>query len=536
MPSKYLKIAILSLTCNFRYLEGCTRAHKVLNLISLEVSDTPLSSSILPPRFVRQVDWSHRYWPDTRRARGDAPKVLKYVLMSVAGAYTDFHVDFGGTSVWYHVLRGAKRFYLIPPTLSNLQKYQQWITSSHQDSTFFGDNMDISYVDITAGDTLLIPSGYIHAVYTPEKSLVVGGNFLVSSSIIKQLQVASIEIHSHIQKKYRYPHYSQMLWYTLCGILAEWKEEKKISDTVLWQFPYLIVACEDWVKRITEDGSEWAHANEASKEIKYHSPHAVIESCWQAVENLESTELQRHVMYIRTNRCDVMTAEAYTALRDIITASDEKSETALRIYKSVFGVSNGVQAVDIVKSEIVQPTCQKPFVKSDENSTEKDIYSDPKASESKNCESEDQAENPIVLRISRKPTAAEPVVLKVALPPKNTVRKSSASGGSMFGTRGKKLTKSFLSNALDVDIDVYDKVSTGSDDGGTNSNDRDDFSVSEDEPLVDAEEDDDEDEIPVAKKPRTQPMNRGRGGTSNRGRGSSVSNRQKLAKQLGMWR
>ena len=28
--------------------------------------------------------------------------------MSVKGCYTDFHVDFGGTSVWYHILHGEK--------------------------------------------------------------------------------------------------------------------------------------------------------------------------------------------------------------------------------------------------------------------------------------------------------------------------------------------------------------------------------------------------------------------------------------------
>ena len=36
------------------------------------------------------------------------PKVQKYCLMSVRGCYTDFHVDFGGTSVWYHILKGSK--------------------------------------------------------------------------------------------------------------------------------------------------------------------------------------------------------------------------------------------------------------------------------------------------------------------------------------------------------------------------------------------------------------------------------------------
>lgn len=33
---------------------------------------------------------------------------VRYVLMSVGGCYTDFHIDFGGTSVWYHIMRGKK--------------------------------------------------------------------------------------------------------------------------------------------------------------------------------------------------------------------------------------------------------------------------------------------------------------------------------------------------------------------------------------------------------------------------------------------
>lgn len=33
------------------------------------------------------------------------PKVQKYCLMSTQNSYTDFHVDFGGSSVWYHVLK-----------------------------------------------------------------------------------------------------------------------------------------------------------------------------------------------------------------------------------------------------------------------------------------------------------------------------------------------------------------------------------------------------------------------------------------------
>ena len=34
-------------------------------------------------------------------------------------------------------------------------------------------------VEIREGQTAFIPSGYIHYVYTPEDSLVLGGNFLM---------------------------------------------------------------------------------------------------------------------------------------------------------------------------------------------------------------------------------------------------------------------------------------------------------------------------------------------------------------------
>merc|ERR1719495_3048494 len=42
------------------------------------------------------------------------PQVGKYCIMSKKDSYTDFHIDFGGTSVWYHVLTGEKHFFPDP--------------------------------------------------------------------------------------------------------------------------------------------------------------------------------------------------------------------------------------------------------------------------------------------------------------------------------------------------------------------------------------------------------------------------------------
>ncbi|XP_065579671.1 lysine-specific demethylase 2A-like [Artemia franciscana] len=199
---------------------------RLLNVISLEFSLTKLDKMVACPLVVRAMDWVNTAWPSELRARqSDStnnmaqmmyPKVQKYCLMSVKGCYTDFHIDFGGTSVWYHIIRGGKVFWLVPPNDHTLKLYEEWTLSGRQGSIFFGDIVDECYrVTLKAGNTFFIPAGWIHAVYTPEDSLVFGGNFLHSFAIERQLRTAQIEDTTKVPQKFRYPFYSEMLWYVL---------------------------------------------------------------------------------------------------------------------------------------------------------------------------------------------------------------------------------------------------------------------------------------------------------------------------------
>jgi len=61
---------------------------------------TGLNRDVYAPKAVTDVDWIDTLWPLERRVRGDFPHVQKYCLCGMAGSYTDFHLDFGGTSVW----------------------------------------------------------------------------------------------------------------------------------------------------------------------------------------------------------------------------------------------------------------------------------------------------------------------------------------------------------------------------------------------------------------------------------------------------
>lgn len=62
---------------------------------------------IIPPMIVRELSWADRFFPDELPPESPygKPEVQKYCLMSAQDSYTDFHIDFGGTSVWYHIYK-----------------------------------------------------------------------------------------------------------------------------------------------------------------------------------------------------------------------------------------------------------------------------------------------------------------------------------------------------------------------------------------------------------------------------------------------
>ncbi|XP_064200104.1 lysine-specific demethylase 2A isoform X2 [Anguilla rostrata] len=199
---------------------------KLYNVISLEFSHTKLENLVKRPASVDIIDWVDNMWPrhlkerqrDSTNAIIDMqyPKVQKYCLMSVEGCFTDFHVDFGGTSVWYHVLRGGKVFWIIPPTPRNLELYENWVLSGKQGDIFLGDKAtECQRIELKQGYTFMIPSGWIHAVYTPVDTLVFGGNFLHSFNIPMQLHINNIEDRTRVPAKFRYPFYYEMCWYVL---------------------------------------------------------------------------------------------------------------------------------------------------------------------------------------------------------------------------------------------------------------------------------------------------------------------------------
>ncbi|CBY01870.1 similar to JmjC domain-containing histone demethylation protein 1 [Plenodomus lingam JN3] len=192
----------------------------VRNVISLEVSRSRLGKLIRRPKAVRDMDLQDAVWrADDKFA---PPPVQFYCLMSVADCFTDFHIDFGGSSVYYHIVKGRKVFFFIPPTKQNLKKYEDWCLSPNQGHEWLGKQVKECYrVDLHPGDTMLIPSGWIHAVWTPEDSLVIGGNFLTRIHYGMQIKVLEIEKNTKVASQFRYPFFQKIMWLAAIKYLQE---------------------------------------------------------------------------------------------------------------------------------------------------------------------------------------------------------------------------------------------------------------------------------------------------------------------------
>lgn len=191
--------------------------------LKLDLSqNTKLNDSFEPPRIVRKLSWVDQYWPNVPFK----PALSKYCYFFMENSFTDFHIDFGGTSAWYHVMNGEQIFYLVEPTKVNLDFYQEWVKSSTKETIFFTKAEKMFKTKVSTGQTIFIPNGWIYATLSMKDSLVFGGYFLHSLSISTQLN-----IYDYLQKlempEFEFPSYELTNWYAAPNILKMARESFK---------------------------------------------------------------------------------------------------------------------------------------------------------------------------------------------------------------------------------------------------------------------------------------------------------------------
>jgi hypothetical protein len=185
--------------------------NRLYNQVSLETSFLPINNKIVRPKFVEEIDWITNVMMDKMDL---FPRIQRYIITSVEGCYMDYHVDLSGTSVWYHVVIRIKEICLIKPTNDNLKIYEKWLCPFNVSKIFLPelitDKSTIYYVRLLPNETLIIPSGYIHAVYTAKDSIVFGGNFLHSNDVKMQFDIYAMEGRKSISNEQRIPYFVEI--------------------------------------------------------------------------------------------------------------------------------------------------------------------------------------------------------------------------------------------------------------------------------------------------------------------------------------
>ena len=117
-----------------------------------------------------------------KRLPRDTSSVWKrnYVVLSQAGSFADWHVDFSGTSVFYVLVAGEKDFVFVNETGKFGQVLASFQSSVTSISRFYGGRSDLHGYRVTlkTGQGVFIPAGTLHFVSTTANSVAVGTNFL----------------------------------------------------------------------------------------------------------------------------------------------------------------------------------------------------------------------------------------------------------------------------------------------------------------------------------------------------------------------
>uniref|UniRef100_A0A914Z116 [Histone H3]-dimethyl-L-lysine(36) demethylase n=1 Tax=Panagrolaimus superbus TaxID=310955 RepID=A0A914Z116_9BILA len=249
---------------------------RLYNMLSFEFSHTKLMEIIRAPELMYQLSWVHKFWPPEAEPNENhivipehlelKPDVAMFCLLGMGGSYTDFHIDFGGSSVWYHVFKGKKIFYVIEPTQENIQTFMKWTNDPHRSELFLNDRMSgnpMKRVVISEGETLMIPSGWIHAVYTPEDSMVFGGNFIHELNITRQLQVYDVELKCHYDEHFLFPFFELTNWYAAFHALDRFgsADNDSLAPDVIEGFRTLIPYLKKWVQRDIEKDAKYKVPN-----------------------------------------------------------------------------------------------------------------------------------------------------------------------------------------------------------------------------------------------------------------------------------
>ncbi|KAE9551614.1 hypothetical protein FO519_005188 [Halicephalobus sp. NKZ332] len=247
---------------------------KIFNISSWGFSGSPLADFVRPPDFLYKLSWVKKIWERNSDVvdeftdilyldhEFDSPDVDVNCFLEMAGSFANFRINLGGSSAWHHVFKGQKIFYMFPPTKANLKAYSKWIQSLNKDELFMPTlaRNELKRIVVNEGETILIPSGWIHATFVPEDSIVFGGYFLHELNIRMQLKIHRMEKKIHNENS-SFPKFELINWYTARALVRKISDANEKNEALLKHSILSLMAFHDTLKSWKEKDDEESNAD-----------------------------------------------------------------------------------------------------------------------------------------------------------------------------------------------------------------------------------------------------------------------------------
>uniref|UniRef100_A0AC34FGI8 JmjC domain-containing protein n=1 Tax=Panagrolaimus sp. ES5 TaxID=591445 RepID=A0AC34FGI8_9BILA len=218
---------------------------RILNSISLKIS--PANPFFHCPEFIKSISWQQKITTLPKCMQLKDVDYHHYCLMTMGGSFTNFHADYSGSSAYLYCYKGHKIFYLIEPTEKNMEEYSHWDREASTTPFILDSELraSIKQVVLQEGETLYLPGGYFHAVFTPEDSITFSGNFLHEHNIPIQLKVHSIDVEM-AGKNYQMQEFELINSFIAYQIF--FKDLKTIEVMPNADFKCLVPFIQEWIK------------------------------------------------------------------------------------------------------------------------------------------------------------------------------------------------------------------------------------------------------------------------------------------------
>uniref|UniRef100_A0A0N5BDK9 JmjC domain-containing protein n=1 Tax=Strongyloides papillosus TaxID=174720 RepID=A0A0N5BDK9_STREA len=170
-----------------KFLEDPSERKNIYNCVNIDFTFTELGKIFKSPDFVIKNYLVINNWPDIYKISQiydineygvynelHFPMSHQVYTISAKYAFSDFHIDFSGVNVWVTLLKGKKVWWLAPPTPENISLCESYLKDPSALKDIVMELVEnYCRITLTAGQSLLLPSGWLHAVLTLEDSLMI---------------------------------------------------------------------------------------------------------------------------------------------------------------------------------------------------------------------------------------------------------------------------------------------------------------------------------------------------------------------------